>query len=185
MLLVAAALFLQDPAAQDQYIEPATDLRFPLDVGELKRNKVSGYDDPGLGVSIEYLMSGTMTVTVYVYNLGLKEIAAGIGSEEIKAQFKEAKGGIYTFQKRGRYRDVKESADAEASFGGKEPVKWIQSTFELTLEENGPVHQSRIYLTVHKNQFLKVRATFPDADKDKCEKSLTALFEALAAQMKK
>jgi hypothetical protein len=79
---------------------------------------VTTYPTAELGYSVPYQSEDGGTVTVYVYNGGLKKIADGIDDKNVKSQIKQAENDIKTYGDAGYYDDVKLIKNETVTLGG-------------------------------------------------------------------
>jgi len=95
-----------------QYRHPAIGLIFPDSVEGIIKGNVKDYEgtNPGLGVSVAYDRPG-ITVTVYLYTLGLRSISSDLSSPILKNHFAQVMQDIYEMEKRGYYKFVKKTAE--------------------------------------------------------------------------
>lgn len=113
---------------------------------------------PGLGYSASYVIDGIHSygMTAYIYDMGVANIPADVGSDEVKGEFvrsvREVLGssaysgadvtdnGVYTLQKRMEF--------------------WI-AYLDLTLADSGRRHASMLALTSWGGKFFKLRINQP------------------------
>ena len=188
--LLACLALLQDP---DVYVEKATGLRFAKESGALSRGEISDFSKDGrsdLGVSVQYRLRDeegkiVMSLNVYAYDLGEKEIPDGIDSEVLKKQFEQVKKDVTGQQGPKGWHSVKHVADGRAGLGpDKGAPQALKSEFETTMKEGGPAMTSLIHLLGHKNRFVKIRITYKAEQKKTCEEEVGRLLGELGRQIK-
>ncbi len=181
------------PATQPAkpFVEPQTGITFPAALGPLALKNTGTFDKPELGVEIMYQAAGDAPQArahIFVYDLGKKNLAAGIGSDDAKAAFEQAKGDIAAMEKSGRYKDLKTVSEKPYTLkAGDKTVPMLSATYQYTFVPD-PTRggepravTSHLFLTVYKGQFLKVRLIAFDAAKDEAlvKGVMTALGEAI------
>ena len=170
-------------AADDQKL-PGPNIDWPHVKG-LEQKKPYLYEDVRLGYSINYSGGGVL-VTVYVYNHGLDKIPTGPDSDAVKVQMYESllalekrKGG-----EKPRYKTLSPLDEKVIDFGTNKTAPQIRcKRYEAELIGEGPVI-TELYLTGYKNHFLKIRATYPTENKEKNQKTLSNLLDAISKELK-
>ena len=96
LFLLLACITLSAEAQTNSYRHPATGLVFPETLVEMPMVSLTDHekDNPGLGVSIGYNAPG-ITVTVYLYTLGLRSISGDPASPILKEHFNQVIQDIY------------------------------------------------------------------------------------------
>lgn len=150
--------------------EPTLDkhsgIPLPETMGNFKRTKVidNELENPGLETTVYYNTPG-MKATLYIYNMGKKNIANGIDSQFIKDSFEGAKN------------DVKEAARLEyykltSELSSRSSHLILESkcipvlVAEFSYQDKGQEFSSWLYMTGYKNQIIKLRVSHYKADKD-------------------
>jgi hypothetical protein len=135
---------------------------FPDIEGWVKGELVT-YPTPELGYSIPYQSKEGGTITVYVYNGGIKSIADGVGDQNVITQMKNAENDIKKYGEMGYYENVKLIKSETVTLGGnKGTTKALYSLFAFKIRETEV--DSEIYLFGHDNNFIKFRATRPKSE---------------------
>ena len=157
------------------------ELKFPVVEGwEMSEKTV--YPTPELGYSVAYDSELGGTVTIYVYNGGLKKIPDSIEDKILTSQMDQAKSDIKQYGKLGYYENVKEINNGTVMVGGLSgKVKALHSSFNFTIK--GRDVDSEIYLFGYQNNFVKIRATRPQSEGD--NKALTTLLSKIDAMFAK
>ena len=170
-LLMASTAFGQAGAAKQ--------LVFP-EVDGWDKGDVATYPTAELGYSIPYESEVGGTVTIYVYNGGLKSIADGIDDPKVKGEIKKAESDIKAYGEAGYYQNVKLVKSETVTIGGSRPV--LYSLFSMKIR--GADVDSEIYLFGYKNNFIKIRATRSkgkngpaNSQMDKLLKDVIAVFK--------
>jgi hypothetical protein len=189
MIFLLALLLAQD---NDVYAEKATGLQFAKEIGGLTRGNVTDYAEkkrPDLGVGINYQLVSEgkqlMSIDIYIYDLGQKEIPEGVDGDLLKKMFEQSKQDIIGKQGPGGYFAVKHIADGRAGLGaakGAPPA--LKSEFELTLKEGSPLRSSFVYLLGHKKNFIKIRVSYLAESKKACEPELQKALAEIGRQIK-
>jgi hypothetical protein len=170
MLLALAA-----PArAADELPGPA--IKFPK-VDGWERGEPRKYGDGAqAGYSMPYNAKG-IAVTIFVYNRGLKKIPNDLTDEVVRKQFDEACAGVLEAKRLGLYKSAEEAERGDTTFGdGKAAPKALVARFKVVAKDDSKL-TSRVYLTVYRDHFIKVRCTGP-ADRD--EDAIKAIRQLLA-----
>ena len=177
VVLVGPAAVGEDPKL------PGPKIDFPEVKGFTRDKDAKTFGKPELGYSVGYKAPG-ITVTVYVYNLGVKEIPAGAKSDAVKEQMKSAVADIYTLKERGLYKSVKElSKDEVVPLGkGKDAPTALRRQFELGRDDG--TRLSDAYLTGYKDHFVKIRISYDPEGKEEAEKKIAALLEGIGSALK-
>ncbi|MEW5725648.1 MAG: hypothetical protein AB1896_21240 [Thermodesulfobacteriota bacterium] len=165
------------------YLEPRTGLVFPDWLGTTSRLKVQEFDDPRLGVTIFYQGHDPYAaINLYIYNMGYQTIPWGVSSPVIKDEFIRAAGEIAALEKMGRYQEVTREYDMEITIrtrGG--PLPALLARYGFVTKETPTV--SFLVLTGYRNNFLKIRYSFPSQDEkrglDQFQDFLSALGHIL------
>ena len=172
------AVFAVPCAADDKKdVEKPVKFNFP-DVKGWKRGEIRPYPEKAAGYSVAYNSDDGITVTVYVYDRGLKEIPNDLTSAVVKEQFKGAKDAIYEAMKLKYYESVKELKSDEGTLGKKDRApKTLTASFELGTKQG--LVLSDIHVTVYENHFIKLRCTRPKDSAEKTQKSLDTLLDEM------
>lgn len=160
-----------------------SDIEFP-DVEGWEKDEIFRYPTKELGYSVNYESEEAGRVTVYVYNAGLKSIAADINDKAVKNEFDRARSDIKKAGEAGVYEDLKELKNETIMLGGSGgKVNGLYSLFSL--KARGQSLSSEIYLFTHLNHFIKIRATRLKEDAGTENKALTKLLAAIGASFSK
>lgn len=115
--LVISLLIIQGAWA-DAYHHKPTGIVFPDRLATLEKGtRVTDYEaeNPGFGVSIRYNSPG-ITVTIYLYTMGMKTIPSDPQSSILKNHFKQAESEIVRMEEMGYYSNVKKISDGVAAW---------------------------------------------------------------------
>ena len=171
--------------------EPNTGIVFPKVLGSLEGGSVSTYDKPEMGVSVRYAAPGFFKADVYVYNAGMKNLGTGIKAEAVRPHFTELQDVLSIMEKRGRYKDVKKLNEQETTLvAGAEKIPALMASYEYSEAADNQTGEyagkrvSYILVTAYKDNFLKLRFTFPEKDKEKGEELLKKLQADLGGLLK-
>jgi len=176
---VATALQAEDP--KKEYREQDTGYLFPAKLGAWTRGPVKTYlPDPG--VSIPYDLKSGGAATIFVYNEEPKPIPEGIASDVIKRHFAQVQKEVISIRElRGELVTKKESQEVWLGEPEKSPKSFL-TTFTIT-EKGDRKLISHLYLFGRKGQFIKIRITYDQQDKDAATES-EALVKELGKLMK-
>jgi hypothetical protein len=181
---LAAALFLllwQAAAfAQGLYVHPASQLRFPAQLGGFKQGRIQDYGDPRLGISVGYAREGLGRADVYVYDLGERSIPTGINSDLVAAAFRSADRDILQYQQLGRYHDLRRMMPPGAMLNPARTGQGVLvGAYLLRIgDANAPPVVSWLAVTGYHNRFLKIRLTQSNAQAEDGEAALYDLINA-------
>jgi hypothetical protein len=183
LFALAALVVLVGPvrAADDP---PGPKINWP-DVKGTERKEPKTYDDKRFGYSVQY-QSDKAFFTVFVYNAGVEKIPDGPESDTVKAEMYESLL-VLEAQKRGkqpRYKSLSPLDEEVIDFGASKTAPQIRrKRYEVEIIGEGAA-VTELYLTGYKNHFIKIRATYPTEDKDKYQKLLANLLDALGKELK-
>ena len=166
------------------YNHPETGISFPVRLGPFTLIGVQKYDDPGLGTAVKYQRNETLNaLTLYLYDLGLKDIPSGNGSAAVSEQFSNARNEVRRAKEMGYYQEVEllyeDNLKLETAGG---PLTFSLVCFSITT--NNIRHKSYLLVTGYGNQFLKIRSTFPEELQEEGDRSLSIFLEELGRLMK-
>lgn len=144
---------------------------------------VKEFEDHALGLGARY-GGGERLATLYIYDAGLPEIAAGIESAALCEQFEEAKRNVRQTVEAGMVDSA--VLEREGTFQAGSPphaVPLREAVF--TVRQGEVVYRSYIYMTAGRNLLFKVRysvsaAGEPDPTPDMVARALSDLVAALA-----
>ncbi len=186
VILQIIAIPLSAAEAQtNAYRHPATGLIFPDSVEGIARGAVTDFEgkNPGLGVSVAYDRPG-ITVTVYLYTLGLRSISGDLASPILKEHFNQVIQDIYKVEKLGYYKFVKKTAEGITFLrADKTGPQALFASFSYV--QNGIERLSKVYLLGHKQHFVKIRFTYDKSVQAQVEEKLTAFLNAMADMLEK
>lgn len=171
ILAVLISLIFIKAGFAEPYLHAPTGIVFPDQIATLKKQdsfKDFEKDRPGLGVSVGYNGPG-ITVTIYAYTMGLNEIPPDLDSNIFKAVYLHARREIEMAGELGSYSNVKQLRDDQTAWDSQENgVRSLHASYSLT--QNGVDRLSHLYLTEHKNHFLKIRFTYDLDNQEKNER---------------
>jgi hypothetical protein len=176
------------PEEMKPYVEPKTGVTFPLKVGPLELKKTVTFDKPGLGVAIRYGQTEPVFVKadIYIYDLGRANLGTGIGNKAVQAAFEGARADIQTMVDRGQYAALKPLPARPVSLkvGGK-PLPMLTASYEFAVNPppgsaaDAEVQVSHLLVTAFKDQFLKIRFSYPKEGKAEGDKAFKQFLDAL------
>jgi len=129
-----------------------------------------------LGYAVGYIADNGFKVDVYVYNLGKNKIPAGASSKDVTEAFDQSVAEIKRF-----YKDPppKETANETTTVGD---VETKHAAYEITYKDTALI--SHLYVGAMKDHYVKIRATYPTAEKAKGEAQLKEVLGKLGEAFK-
>ncbi len=176
-------LFLPFQAFAEPYRHEATGLVFPDRLAGMEKWRVTDFEkeQPGLGVSIGYTGPG-ITLTLYVYNLGLKSIPSDPKDKILTDQFAAGVQDIYRAGEAGAYTNLTRLYEKEISLTPAEnSPKALLAEFSLL--KRAKEGRSILILMGYKDHFVKIRYTYDKTLERMAGMVLQKLLEDLAAMM--
>ncbi len=167
-------------SSAEPYQHPATGFVFPDHFAEMDKGKVTDYekDHPGLGVSASYDAPG-ITLTIYLYDMGMKSISSDLNSAVFTEHFEQVVGEVIQAENRGVYSSVMRLSEAEVFLSSTQTgPRALAASFSYV--QNGRERLSKLYLTGYKDHFLKVRFTYDKIVQIKGEKTLKQFLDELS-----
>ncbi|MBC2736563.1 MAG: hypothetical protein HF981_19540 [Desulfobacteraceae bacterium] len=157
--LVGCLLMVQNTFA-DRYRHSPTGMTFPDHMAKLEKEQITNYEEkhPGFGVSIGYNGPG-ITVTVFVYTMGMDTIPTDLNSSVIKNHFKQVKNDIVKAEKMGSYSEVEMISEGVVTWGDTGAnVNSLLASFSY--KQKNRKRLSYLYLMGFRDHFLKIRFTY-------------------------
>jgi len=152
--------------------------RLLQNIGPMRFTGSNRYTDRRLGQSFGYGASG-ISLTIYVYDFGLRDLPDGPDSVAACEQFERAKreievGGNYqnVVLRRQVTRRMRDSADAPLA---------REAAYEF--DRNGIHATSVLWLTVADGYFVKLRLSLRSEVADELDEARTQILETLAASL--
>lgn len=178
-LLTFLAVVAPLAAAQEKVrLQPAP-LELPRRIGPLNFDgKPHSFPEPELGVAYQYNGDG-ISLTIYVYDLGIKDIGDGVDTAATCQQFEEAKQGVF----QARYPNtVLRNEQLVRLAPPDEQPQAREAAFEFTINDR-PAY-SYLWITGVAKNFIKLRFSV-DADlKDEVPEARRAILTALGEAVK-
>jgi hypothetical protein len=153
---VSALIAGKDAGAHDQrqafmpgYVDPATGIFFPYEIGWTHLDKVVENESahPGLGLTISYTALN-ITASVYVYSRNIKPFPEMFDLDFVSAEFDAAASDLPGFNSSVR------SADDRALAVSRGGTSYLWRAFEIG------AHQSVLALTTARRNYVKLRMTW-------------------------
>lgn len=185
LFLLLACITLSAEAQTNSYRHLATGLVFPETLAEMPMVSLTDHekDNPGLGVSIGYNAPG-ITVTLYLYTLGLRSISGDPASPILKEHFNQVIQDIYKVEELGYYNNVKKLSQGAAFL--KQDNRGPKALFaSLSYVQSGTDRLSKLYLLGHKNHFVKIRFTYDKAGQKHSEETLKQFLNEIGAMIQR
>lgn len=182
-------LIISPHAFSDSFKDASTGLTFPATLGSMQQKEVTDFEkqnpSSGLGVGILYRdPNPKIYADIYVYNLGLKDIPNGSISKIVQEQWKQAEQDIYTIQKQGKLQEVKKLNETTSSLTSSNAGPTALRT-DFSYIQNGEEKLSHLLLTGYKNNFIKIRFTYPSRLKGEGEKALDGFVTGMGKLLSK
>lgn len=178
--LVLGLLAALPAANAAPYEHAATGIIFPDRLGTLpKHSQISDYEatTPGLGISVAYNGPG-ITVTIYLYTLGLDTVPADLDSPLLNKHFKDSARDVQRAGELGYYEKVRSLPEGRSTWSSRpDATRSLHARFSYT--QRGVERLSHLHLLGFKNHFLKIRYTHDEAVTPNAEAVLTKLLEEL------
>ncbi len=158
-LVLSSAASLVSGATYESSIE----VTFPDEVAGLPFVGRKEFPVKELGVNLAYQREGPVRGSVYVYNGGLRSIPSGADSPIVRKHFAQVIGEVKQMEALGKARAVRLSPAGEqtTAYAGCGP-QFIWQAYEMELPEG--TLNSFTYLTAMKNNFVKLRVSYPKGD---------------------
>jgi hypothetical protein len=181
LLVLVALMVLVGPArAADDLPGPKID--WP-EVKGLDRQKPAFSPNKALGYAIVYLGDGVI-IKVFVYDLGREKIPDGPDSDAVKAEMYESLLALEENKAKGLYKSIQPIDEKVIPLGTREgALKVRRKRYEVEIAKEGPAI-AELYVTGYKNHFIKLRTTYPAENKEKAQKALDNLLDALGKELK-
>ncbi len=179
LFILQAFVYAQKPTPKEDTTKKSdeTTITFPEIKGWTKGD-IATYPKAELGYSIGYQSKEGGRLTVYVFDMGEKEIADGVDSDKVKAQLTEAERQIQAAADAGYYDDVKKIKSETITLGGKDgKVKTLYTVYSFSIRGNDVT--SEIYVFGYKNNFIKFRVTRAKDDEKSKNKAIEAFHKAM------
>ncbi len=173
MFLAAAVGAQEGPVT----LEP-TPLQLPKRLGPMGlESELHKYDDPRLGVSYQYNGPG-VSLTVYVYDAGVENIADGPDTIPACLEFESAKNGIH-----GTYQDARLVSERMVHpLPQDDTVLVREAQFELLREERRVI--SYVWITGVAGHFVKLRFSSDESLRAEMPEARRAILSALGEAIK-
>jgi hypothetical protein len=151
-------LLFHSVCAAEPYNVPNTSLSFPDKFANLDRVSAKNYEleSPGLGSGIGY-SNGLLTATIYVYDLGYKNIPSDPNSKAISDELENAARDVHRV-----YQDVYSQALPTKKVGNSE---YFARGVGFIFKHNDIINISHLHLFVRKGKFIKIRLSSPAKNK--------------------
>ncbi|WKB53160.1 hypothetical protein [Eleftheria terrae] len=159
---LAAALLLAAGFAHGASYEGAIDVRFPDELAGFTLTEAERLPRKELGSHLAYQgpRAGGVVASVYVYNAGLSDIPDGTHSPVLRQHFEQVLADVQQWRAKGIARSVSIVGPAMLRTGymGCGP-QFLAATLNIELPDE--TLASHVYLTVVRQQFVKLRLSYP------------------------
>lgn len=152
VVLLCCLLLWQPCQADTAFIDQKAGFRFPSSIADFKYVDKTIYDKP-LGYSLVYRNSHRTTISLIVYDNGIKDIQTGINGKHVRAQFAQASGDIHAAVAQGYYLAA-ETLPQQNHFS----ANFLSAGFLIT-NRNKLKTRSHLLITGFHRHFIKIRAT--------------------------
>ncbi len=134
-----------------------SELIFP-EIDGWEKGSISTFPTDELGYAFNYESDIGGRITVYVFDMGIKNIADGVDSKDVKAQLKEAERQVKGVADLGYMEKLKKIKSETITLGGKDGT--VKALFtQYTYESKDSTLVSEIYVFGYNKNFIKFRAT--------------------------
>lgn len=167
---------LQAAALGDNTVRLApSQLRLPQNIGPLRYNGENRYSDRRLGRSFGYNASG-ISLSIYVYDYGIKDIPDGADSTALCEQYEGAKREI---ERGGNYENVKFRGEVSRPLNdAPQAPRTREAVYEF--DRNGVHALSVLWFLAADGHFLKLRLSLRAEVADELDGARTEILGALA-----
>jgi len=142
---------------------------FPAKIAGLARGHKTDYNEPGLGFSVHYGKPGESWADIYIYNSG-ENLAAADPRKASAEQREIALGDIKTAVSAGSYQNATLIEKTEAAPFAKA---------HLAITQNRKTRDSYVFITLRKNNFVKIRLTTSAGNPDQLAGKFAAEYARL------
>jgi hypothetical protein len=151
-------------AAGKNWTHSSTGITFPDKIGSLTRAEIAEFPHKELGTALRYSGPDGVTADVFIYDMGTSKIPDGPESEVVKEQLQLAAKNVASMVQHGRYASVKEQKEEVVQLG-KVETGWnaLSKCFVIEVASR-EWKKSYLLVTGYRNQFLKIRYTYPLKD---------------------
>ncbi|WP_398496116.1 hypothetical protein [Variovorax sp.] len=162
-LILVFTMLCLPPFASAAVFEDAIGVSFPDRVGGLQLQGRETFAQKALGSATRYRSDGHLLASTYVYTGGLSSIPEGTESAVVRKHFAQVIDEAKQMEAMGHASKVTVPATPGqvTQFAGCGP-QFIWKAFEMDLDGNLIV--SNTYLTAVRNNFVKLRISYPKTD---------------------
>jgi hypothetical protein len=148
-------------------------LELPRTIGPLQGSAEGHqYDDPALGMSYQYSARGT-SLTVYVYDAGLKDLVDGPDTIPVCQEFESAKQGVAA-----AYPNARLVSQHMVRLLSSEQAPLVrEAVFEFEFRERPTI--SYVWITAVARNFIKLRFTADAQLRDELPEARSAILSAM------
>ena len=176
VLLLAGAVTAHAAPLGDNTVRLApSQLKLPQAIGPLRFHGESRFSDRRLGRSFGYNASG-ISLSIYVYDYGVKNIPDGPDSVPLCEQFESAKREI---EDGGNYENVRLTSEASRRLSDA-PESLVAREAVYELDRRGVRAVSALWLTAMDGYFLKLRLSLRWEVADELDEARARILESLA-----
>ncbi len=176
ILACLAAMAAQAAPLSDNTVRLApSQLKLPQAIGPLRYTGENRFSDRRLGRSFGYNASG-ISLSIYVYDYGVRHIPDGADSVPLCEQFESAKQEI---ERGGNYDNVTLKSEVSRPLaGGDDAPVAREALYEF--DRRGVHAVSALWLTAIDGYFVKLRLSLRAEVADELEEARTQILEAIA-----
>src|SRR5215207_4547783 len=149
-------------------------IRLPQNIGPLRFSGENRYSDRRMGRSFSYNANG-ISLNIYVYDFGLRDVYDGPDSVAACEQFESAKIEI---ERGGNYQNVVARGDHSRTMSSARPSPTArEAVYEF--DRHGIRVVSVLWVTAADGHFLKVRLSLRAEVADELEEARAQILEAM------
>ncbi len=158
-------------------------------IGTLQFVERTDYEQKELGYSLRYQTKDLLKADVYVYDLGIRNLADGIASPEVRKEMQSVKNILRKMEEAGKYQQVTELASGVRKFEDlKTRFLWARYSYQQSAGERVAFTGTRVsdtFLLVHRGKFLKIRITTKQTDLSRDDPEIERFVRDVAVQIEK
>jgi hypothetical protein len=179
LLLVAAAVVVHGKALNDNTVHLLpSKFRLLQNIGPMRYTGENHYSDRRLGRSFGFGTSG-VSLTIYVYDYGLRDVPDGPDSVAACEQYEKAKLEI---ESGGNYQNVTLRREVTRPLGDTAQAPLAREAL-YQLDRNGIHALSALWLTAADGYFVKLRLSMRQEAADEFDEASASVLAAMAGSL--
>jgi hypothetical protein len=172
---ISGSLVLAAPLGDNTVRLSPSQLKLPQNIGPLRYSGENRFSDRRLGRSYAYNTTG-ISLSIYVYDYGVKGIPDGADSVPLCEQFESAKLEI---ENGGNYENVQLRSEVGRSLSeGPEAPRAREALYEL--DRHGVHAVSALWITAVDGYFVKLRLSLRSEVADELDQARIEILQAIA-----